>query len=251
MVFGGVRFRGWIAISIIVSLLVGCGPKVRTTLVQSHSLFQIRLVHEVGKDGEPIDTGAQHPISLSGEEVATLLRSINLEHRKGFFERLTSGAQAEDRNPFSAEEAKELGEGISKALSIATSAHRVYFKLRHPRGILAARETIGTIYVKDNQFIIFLSKVRYIPTIGENEDPYRLEDMMGLSSEQNIEIKPGPYQKLHLANRDSIRKRWLAMDYQGLLQSASSEKIKEPRVGMDLEERVRHLKRWHEEGLHF
>ena len=229
--------------------LWGCGAKMATTLIQKDSLFEVYLQRTVGKDHQPVDAGYQHPTALSPEEVHRLIRSIQIRHQAGILQQVFSGPYPEIQPAFSDEEIRRMEAGISKALASATPADRIYFRVKHSRGILTPTLTTGIVYVKDDRFGVILGNYRYLPAPDTNVtyDPFL--DPLDPQGNQTVRIAPGPFQELYNSTRSSLKNRWLLIDYKALLSSSPEQETKTPEMPQGLEEKLTTLKRLREQGL--
>jgi hypothetical protein len=234
----------WISIS-----LLGCGAKMATTLIQKDSRFEVYLLKTIGKNHQPVDAGYQHPVSLSPEEIHRLLQSIQVRYQAGILQQVFAGSRQEIQPAFSDEEIQHMVSGISKALTSATSADRIGFRLKHPRGIFTPTITTGVVYVKDDRFGVILGNYQYLPTPDANMGYDSLSDPLDPQGIQTVTIVPGPFQELYQSERSRQRNRWLLIDFKTLLSSSPEQPIKAPEVPAGLEEKLSTLKRLRDQGL--
>ena len=227
----------------------GCAPKTVTTLIHKDSLFQVHLQRTIGKDNNPIDAGYQHPLSLSASEIERLLKSIQVRYRPGILQRLFSGPHPETEQAFSDEEIQRMSVGISKALATATSADRINFRLKHPRGILTPSLTTGVVYVKEDHLVIILGNYQYTLPAGADDSSDRLTDPLDIQDGQTATIIPGPFQEPFQTERRSLKNRALSIDYKGLLASQPEQQAQTPDTAPGFEEKLNTLKRLRDQGL--
>jgi hypothetical protein len=227
----------------------GCGPKTVTTLIHKDSLFELHLQRTIGKDRKPVDAGYQHPLSLSPEEMNRLLKSIQIRYRPGIFQRLFSEPHPETEQAFSDEEIQRMSIGISKALATATSADRINFQLKHPRGIFTPGLTTGAIYVKEDRLIIILGNYQYASPAGTDNRYERLADPLDPQDGQTVTIIPGVFQEPFRTERRSLKNRGLSIDYKALLASQPEHQAQMPDIPPGLEEKLNTLKRLRDQEL--
>jgi hypothetical protein len=230
-------------------LLWGCGGKMVTTLIQKDPLFEVYLQRAVGKDDKPADAGYQHPISLSPEEVHRLLQSIQVRYQPGILHQIFSGSDRQIQPAFTHDEIQRMEAGISKALESATSADRVSFRLKHPRGIFTPSITTGVVYLKDDRFTVILGNYQYIPSLDARDTYSQFSDPLDTQGSQTTTIVPGPFQELYKSERSRLKNRWLLVDYKALLSTPSQLKTETPQIPESLEEKLNTLKRFRDQGL--
>ena len=242
--------RSLIAVGVWTSLW-GCGAKLTTTLIQKDSLFEVYLQRTVSKDDQPMDAGYQHPISLSPEEIHQLLQSIQIRPQAGILQKVFSESYQEIQPAFSDEEIPRMEAGISKALASATSADRINFRLKHPRGIFTPSITTGVVYVKDDRFALILGNYQYIPNPDARDMYNQFLDPLDTQGMQTATIVPGLFQELLQTDRRSLKNRGLSIDYKGLLAFQPQQQLKtqETQTPPDLEEKLTTLKRLRDQGL--
>lgn len=243
---------------VVVAFLSGfflwaCAARTVSIPVEEDPFFEVYLEHQKGEDGAPMNMGYQHPAALTPEEIGRLLRSIEVKYEQGLLRRLFLGPRKEVEQIFTEEEIGRMAPGISRALKKATPADRVGFLLRHPRVLLGARLTTGVLYVKDDRFGIIFGNYQYVPPpggIGEYSDfqsPLETKDVQAFS------LVPGPFQEYSEAPSRRLKYRGLLIDYRNLLAAQPEEPGPAPEgtppPGPTLEEKLRQLKRLHEQEL--
>lgn len=248
--------------------ITGCGGPARfTRTVSSDGENYVRLEARYGHgQGYGYDGAAMpftHPVVLSETEWERILKKIHVQPRKRL---LSIGAmQTDPRAAFDERERQYLAGRLAKAFSMARRDEWVVFCLRRQQeegedlrggpGIMDM--TSGGFFVEGELLHLVLANYRYavsMPIIQEQikDNPLRP------AGDALYELVPSRHQRARQV--PTINTSWdltqplraqlseLVVEYQVLL-SLPDETMLEPGLRPPLEERLRTLKRLHEQGL--
>jgi hypothetical protein len=259
----------WLAVVVAALMfMTGCGGPVRfTRTVSSDGENYVRLEARYGHgQGYGYDGAAMpftHPVVLSETEWERILKRIRVQPRKRL---LSIGAGHPDpRAAFDERERQYLARHLAQAFSMARSDEWVVFCLRRQReegedlrgGPAIADMTSGGFFVEGEQLRLALANYRYavsMPIVQEQIRDYPLRP----AGDALYEFVPSRHQKARQV--PTINTSWdlaqplrahlseLVVEYQALL-SLPDETMLEPDLRPPLEERLRTLKRLHEQGL--
>lgn len=150
-------------LSLLLSvLLVGCTiPQVpaRTIYEDPTNFVRLELDPKVLPD-QPWTTH-NHPISLSAETVAYILKGFTVRDRKTFIQIWITG-EAPVMQAFRDEEITLLAPRLAEALQVARPNERITFYLSYPQTSIKREITSGGIYVRGDELHFVLSNQREI-----------------------------------------------------------------------------------------
>jgi hypothetical protein len=170
----------------------GCATKASGTPVKTLSEEGLNVVRiETSPDQRSPNT---HPVSLSTNEVATILRGVRAWEDRNVFHRLVSGDPSKTR-AFRDEEISFLAPAISKALGEAGPADRIYFHMSHVTETGEQETTTGWLYVRDPLLYLVLSEVhdRHGPGPDINKYDRRMPDVPEQSGAFKVTFEPEQY----------------------------------------------------------
>jgi hypothetical protein len=240
----------WVVAALVGLLLSGCAGRAVTTDVYKDPVFSVRLRHTLDEGRKPVDRGYQHPLSVSPEEVKTLLRAIRLEYQAGLLQSLVTGSRPRVAEAFSEEESQRMAEGLAAAFARATPADRIEFQFNHRRGVFSAGTTTGVLFAKGNRIEIVLGNYRASPRPKGGGVERGFDDPLEDIGTGSFRIVPGPNQELRPADGPVPEHHGLVMNYTALLASGSEPSaVQEPLDEDGIEEKLEILERLREKGL--
>ncbi|HEX9759189.1 MAG TPA: SHOCT domain-containing protein [Nitrospiria bacterium] len=260
-------------IGISMVTLLACGPKVITTKIHEDPSFKVYLI-QTPKNEDPLPAPPyQHPLQFDESQMEQLLGSIQIQYSKRKLSRLFSNKKPDQEPAFSEEEIKHLALPMARAFGQATPKDKIHFQLDHRVSVFRGGRSTGVLFAKNDRLHFILGNYRYIPGV-KRTDIYReindriqkpsvgVDNPLNTKDIGNVSLTPSSFQKLHEIEEEKLNGRWLAIDYTQLLQSPSpAQEEKTPKVHLNLtlpsapkgepslEERLRTLKQWREEGL--
>ena len=253
--------------------LLACGPKVITTKIHEDPYFKVHLKQNPKNKDPLLAPPYQHPLPFNEKQMEHILGSIQIQYSKGKLSRLFSDKKPEQEPAFSEKEVKHLAPPMAQALNQATPNDRIHFHFDHRVSVFRGGRSTGILFVKNDRLHFILGNYRYIPGV-KRTDIYRqindrirkpsigVDNPLNTKDVGNVKLTPGPFQEFHEIEEKKLKERWLVIDYNQLLQSpgpAPEEKTQKfelplshppaARTDPSLEERLRTLKQWREEGL--
>ncbi len=201
--------------------------------------------------------------------MARILESIQIHVAQKKLIKLFSAPRPDQETAFSDKEINRLAPHFSQALLQADPNDKIYFQFKHRKGLFRGGMTTGVLFVKEDRLHFILGNYKHIPPV-KRTDIYRQVDdriqdsTIGINNPLNtkdigvVSIVPGAFQEIRETEKDNLKDRWLMIDYKTLLQakksphgpemtSPSKTSITLPKP--TLEERLKTLKKWKEEGL--
>lgn len=251
--------RSVIATAAAALLLAGCAAKNVTTPIHRDGRVTVWLEHQLDDAGRPVEAGYRHPATLAPDDAGAVLRSLRVRRDPGVVERLLAPQRDAIEAAFSEDEIELLAPPIAQALAAATSADRVNFRFEHRRGLFRGGTTSGTLFMTEERLQVRLGRYRHAAPPDVNESRHRLDDPLDTRDTTPFKLVIGPFQESAADAPEALRERAIAVDYQGLLLATSTEgggapagapEAAEPGAsGTDLEQRLRTLKRLHDQEL--
>jgi hypothetical protein len=253
--------------------LLACGPKVITTKIHEDPYFKVHLKQNPKNEDPLLSPPYQHPLPFNENQMERILGSIQIQYSKRKIDRLFSDQKPEQEPAFSEKEVQHLAPTLAQAFNRATPKDKIHFQYDHRLSVFRGGRSTGVLFVKNDRLHFILGNYRHIPGVKRTAIYRQIKDRIRKSSigvdnplntkdVGNAKLTPGPFQELYAVEDKKLKGRWLVLDYNRLLQSsgpATEEKIKKfqlplshppaPETGLSLEERLRILKQWREEGL--
>lgn len=245
---------------VIASLLASCATSPTfsrtvyedpTVLVQLDSpLFQAEV------SGAP----TEHATELTTEDLAEILRSVRIEPEISFVSYWILRKEPQPEPAFPNSDADLLAPHLQAALAKARPTETVVFSLRRIREDGIPLVTTGGLLIQDYQLLILLANARRPATTQRRLETARDTPLQPLG-EVDFHFVSGPYQttltKKDLPKSIAITSvQALSVDHRallaGLLQPGrgSSSLQEEPEIpSATIEEKLRRLKAWREQGL--
>ncbi|WP_447977096.1 hypothetical protein [Candidatus Nitrospira bockiana] len=180
--------------TIVLTIMLGglaCTPQPPRVgkPVSEEGLNVVRVEADI--ESKPINT---HPVSLTPAQVATILRGVRAWERRNIFHRLVAGEATRTR-AFRDEETAFLAPALSRALSEAGPADRVYFHLSRVTESGEEETTTGWLFVRDPLLYLVLSEVhdRHGPGPDISRYDRRFPDIPEESGAFNVTFEPEHY----------------------------------------------------------
>jgi len=228
-------FRLWISLltlGYLPLLLVGCAGSRPTIPIHEAPLGSVFL--------EPVSDSsfqASHPIKLSETTVADVLRGIHTKEKAGFLLLLGKAAKSTNLNDirtFSEDDIAFLTPHLTAALTQATSAQRVGFRVHSTAFIAPSAKTTpqqettaGYLFADGLSLHVTLTQYRHYPgkrPTASQKEPRPLPDTDGLR-DREVTFLPEGAVRSDLYDRSSwvgkSEDRSLAIDYQLLARLLS------------------------------
>ena len=228
-------FRLWISLltlGYLPLLLVGCAGSRPTIPIHEAPLGSVFL--------EPVSDSsfqASHPIKLSETTVADVLRGIHTKEKAGFLLLLGKAAKSTNLNDirtFSEDDIAFLTPHLTAALTQATSAQRVGFRVHSTAFIAPSAKTppqqettAGYLFADGLSLHVTLTQYRHYPgkrPTASQKEPRPLPDTDGLR-DREVTFLPEGAVRSDLYDRSSwvgkSEDRSLAIDYQLLARLLS------------------------------
>lgn len=247
-------------LSIALFFLTGClnSPTASRTVFEDPTIL-VRL------DGpalqEEVSGGPTRPVTeLTAAELASVLRSVMIRPEISFVSYWILRNDSQPQPAFPDHDADLLAAHLRDALANARPHEIAAFFLRRTRGDGIPLVTTGALAIRGDQLIVVLANVRRPATTTRKLDLARTAPLQSLG-DADFYIVPGPYQTL-LVSTDlptiiaTTRVPALSIDYGALLAGSSSSRptsfpsqatIEIPATM--IEEKLRQLRTWHEQGL--
>jgi hypothetical protein len=178
-----------------------------------------KIVYESGLnmvhlEQDPDSTANSHPVTVSPNEVGTLLRGVRAWERRNVIHRLFAG-KADRTRAFRDNEIAVLAPALSKALAEASPAERVFFHLSSPTEDGLEETTTGWLSVRDQLLYLSLSEVHDKHGPGPDISKYdrQMPNVPQVSPEFDVIFEPEEY-------LDQVKSagRWFAPDQREELQ---------------------------------
>lgn len=194
-----------------LSVMTGCAsgkPAPAPKVVYESGLKVVHL------EQDPDSTSNSHPVTLTPNEIGTLLRGVRTWERRNVIHRLFVG-QADKTRAFRDDEIAVLAPALSKALAEASPSERVYFHLSSPTEDGFEETTTGWLSVRDQLLYLSISEVHDKHGPGPDISKYdrQMPNVPQVPPEFNVIFEPEEY----LARVKSVG-RWFAPDQREELQ---------------------------------
>ena len=248
-----------------VLIAVGCStpPVIKHTLYQDGSNI-VRL--EAWPKDADLDSNDEfdHPLKISEAEFGIILNSVNLQKRRGFFNKDITAVPA-----FSKKEVTKMAGPISRALSQASPRERVAFHFKFKKGKLFSGVTSGVFFVQEGRLNLILG--RYKSASRPHEKVILPTDpVLPTPPYFGFRLAEGPNQALVPLEESPVWNepvgddQWVMMDYRALVAHPSDRvpfsvsKQKSDRTRSEspeadstssIKKKLRLLKEIHDEGL--
>ena len=138
--------RACVAALVLLAACLACGPRYERRPVEAPQGLEVFLRGQT-RDGEIVDQGLDHPISISGVRTTHILAQIDVRDDDG------------RRPAIPTEVLYPLGDAVSRALGRAGPGEEVVVLLvRRERSLIFTHEYLTTLilYVKDGDLIVHL-----------------------------------------------------------------------------------------------
>ncbi len=196
-----------------------------------------------------------HPFSISSEGLQDVLQSLEVVPGGGFLKMLFSGKEKQ-RSIFHSKDIALVSEQLSKALAEAGPSEKVHFYYSIPKDASKVLVSSGVLVFKDKRLHLRL-KYHRIPM--RKGSPLRTAERSIPPSEKGrysftlFEDELRRHRRYKNAfGFDGSDAHWLVIDYQGIAAAAllpPAPAFSGPIPAKTLEERLRALKRFKDEGL--
>ena len=240
-----------------ILLLTGCvnTPTVSRTVYEDPILL-------VRSDSPPplreVSGGSdQHVAELTATDLTSLLRSIKIQREISFISYWVLRSVPQPEPAFPNDDAQLLAPHLLAALLKARPDETTVFVLRRTREDGIPLVTTGGMLIHGDQLIVLLANARR-PTTTSRKLETSTDAPLQAIGETEFHFVPGPYQTTLVRNdlsttlvKSSVRT--LSLDYKAWLTEpspASSPTQVQPDIPVSLaEEKLHHLKIWHDQGL--
>jgi hypothetical protein len=209
----------------------------------------------------------QHPLTLSAEDMARVLREVRLEGPSGMLGFLRR-QRPPSRLAFTQDEAEIVAAPLAAALAQAGPDQRVAFAFQHPRSRISSGITSGVLFAKSDRLHFIFGRYR---STGRPHQPQTGLDGPALPDPpyKGFRLAAGPHIALIDATEtplwgvDAGRQHWVMVDHAALLASAPAPEefpVAEPESAAEpedpekaraaeIKERLRALKEMRDENL--
>jgi hypothetical protein len=154
---------------VTLTVIAGCAiPQTPFRTVYEDPINFVRLETDPGVANDIPENWYSHPIQISAEGMAAILRGFNVQEHRTKLQRLVSG-DAPREPAFRDDEIALLAPKLADALSRAEPKERITYYLSRPQTSIKREITSGGMYVKDDQlhFILGNHRIVYgIPAYG-------------------------------------------------------------------------------------
>ncbi len=245
---------------VIASLLASCAasPTFSRTVYEDPTVL-VRLdspLFQAEVSGAPIE----HATELTTENLAAILRSVKIEREISFVSYWILRTEPQPEPAFPHSDADLLAPHLLAALAKARPSETVVFSLQRTREDGIPLVTTGGLLIQDNQLLIVLANARRPATTQRRLETARGSPLQPLG-EVDFHFVPGPYQATlttpDLPTRIATTSApALLVDHRALLAGlsqpgrGSSSSREEPGIpSAAIEEKLRRLKAWRDQGL--
>jgi hypothetical protein len=209
----------------------------------------------------PTETNS-HPIELTTQDLAEILRSIKIRKEIGFFSYYVLRKDSKPERVFTDNNLVLLASRLSAALAKAQPNETVVFLVSHAREDSIPVITSGGLFVRGEQLYVFIGNVG-TPTPSERTKARVKENPIKHLGTPDFRFVAGPHQTILRAKQTNAHpgnnsSPGLLISYKALLtdtyQSEKAVNISPgsqfvPQGSSVVEEKLRQLKAWHEQGL--
>lgn len=163
------RTEDRVLVLLLLLFLTACAvPGIPGRVIYEDPTTFIRVEPDPQVQPERPDTFHRHPISISVEQFAGVLRGLKVRDHRTTLHIMVSG-EALWEPVFREEEIAVLAPGVIEALAQAQYRERVTYYLSRPQTSIRREITTGGVYIQGNHlhFIIANRKIRYaVPAYG-------------------------------------------------------------------------------------
>jgi len=195
----------------------------------------------------------EHPFLISPEALQDVLQPIEVIPGGGFLRMLFSGKKKQ-RSIFLSKDMASVSKQLSKALAAAGPSEKVHFHYAIPKDSSKVLVSSGVLVFKDNRLHLRLNYYRLPMKKGrllrtaERSIPRSEKGRYSFTLFEDELRRHRQYK--NAIGFDATDEHWLVMDYQGIAAKALlPQNPISPAPIKTVEERLRRLKRFKEEGL--
>jgi hypothetical protein len=240
----------------VATVLAGCAetqPLSRPVYSDHGMLVQLETPRTASTDHAALNS---HPSDLAEQDLLTILRSVTVQKEIDFLHYYVLRQDAKSEWAFLDDDAASLVPHLKAALAKARPEELVVFSLSRLKDRGIAEITSGGLFIQGERVGLLLASLR-VPVTTERKLKRVRESPLVPLEQPNFSFIAGPHQTLGVAKDSSSSlstsaRNGLLIEHRALLRAARQSVEISTMPGSfpsTLEEKLRQLKTWRDEGL--